>query len=97
MIWLKMASQVVLMVKNPPANAGRCKRQFRSLHQEDPLEEGVATHFSILAWRILGQRSLAGCSQFMGSHRVGHNRSKSACMRGKSHNISKQSLTLFPV
>ena len=27
--------------------------QFRSLVQEDPLEEGMATHSSILAWRIL--------------------------------------------
>ena len=26
--------------------------QVRSLRQEDPLEEGVATHSSILAWRI---------------------------------------------
>ena len=32
----------------------------RSLGQEDPLEKGMATHFSILAWRIHGQRSLAG-------------------------------------
>ena len=32
----------------------------RSLGQEDPLEEGMATHSSILAWRILpGQKSLA--------------------------------------
>ena len=28
------------------------ERQVRSLGQEDPLEEGVATHSSILAWRI---------------------------------------------
>ena len=28
--------------------------------REDPLEEGMATHSSILAWRIHGQRSLAG-------------------------------------
>ena len=31
----------------------------RSLDWEDPLEEGMATHSSILAWRIHGQRSLA--------------------------------------
>ena len=31
--------------------------QFQSLSQEDPLEEGMATHSSILAWRIPGQRS----------------------------------------
>ena len=36
------------MVKNPPAMQ---KTQVRSLDQEDPLEEGMATHSSILAWR----------------------------------------------
>ena len=41
------------MVKNPPANAGSI------LGQEDPLEEGMATHCSILVWIIPGQRSLA--------------------------------------
>ena len=33
-----------------------------SLGREDPLEEGMATHSSILAWRIPRQRSLAGYS-----------------------------------
>ena len=37
------------MVKNLPAMH---ETQARSLHQEDPLEEGMATHSSILAWRI---------------------------------------------
>ena len=32
------------------------------LDQEDPLEKGLATHSSIFAWRILGQRSLASYS-----------------------------------
>ena len=36
------------MVKNPPANAG----DVRFLGWEDPLEKGMATHSSILAWRI---------------------------------------------
>ena len=37
--------------------------QVRSLGGEDSLEEGVATHsWSILAWRIHGQRILAGYS-----------------------------------
>ena len=40
------------MVKNPPANAGDIRDSVRSLGQEDPLEEGMATHSSILAWRI---------------------------------------------
>ena len=39
-------------VKNPPANAGVEEMQVRSLGQEDPLEEGMATHSSILAWGI---------------------------------------------
>jgi len=35
---------------------------FRSLVQEDPLEEGMATYSSILAWEIPWQRSLVGYS-----------------------------------
>ena len=34
--------------------------QVRSLSQEDPLEEGVATHSSILAWRIPGTEEPGG-------------------------------------
>ena len=37
------------MVKNPPAIQ---ERQVQSLGQEDPLEEEMATHFSILSWEI---------------------------------------------
>ena len=37
------------LVKNPPA---MCKTWIRSLGWEDPLEKGMATHSSILAWRI---------------------------------------------
>ena len=40
------------MVKNLPTNADRQKTQVRSLGGEDPLEEGIATHSSILTWRI---------------------------------------------
>ena len=47
------ASQVALVVKNLPANAGRCKRhRFNPWVRKIPLEEGTATHSSILAWRI---------------------------------------------
>ena len=38
------------MVKNPPAMQ---ETQVQSLGQEDPLEKDVATHASVLAWRIL--------------------------------------------
>ena len=40
----------MLVVKNPPANAGDIRDG--SLGWEDPLEEGLATHSSILAWRL---------------------------------------------
>ena len=40
------------MVKNPSAKAGGLKDEVRSLSQEDLLEEGTATHSSILAWRL---------------------------------------------
>ena len=36
--------------------------QVQSLGWEDPLVEEMATHFSILAWKFHGQRSLAGYS-----------------------------------
>ena len=46
--------------------------QVRSLGPEDPLEEGVAAHSSILAWRI-PWREKPERPQSMGSQRVGHN------------------------
>ena len=42
-------SLVAQTVKNPPA---RQENQVQSLGQEDPLEKEMATHSSILAWRI---------------------------------------------
>ena len=44
---LKRASQVVLVVKNPPANAGDVREA--GLGWEDPLEEGMATPSRLLA------------------------------------------------
>ena len=43
-----------------------------SLCQEDLLEKEMATHFSILAWRVPWTEK-SGELQFMGSQRVGHN------------------------
>ena len=43
------ASLMAQMVKNSPAMQ---ETQVRSLAWEDPLEEGMATHSSILVWRI---------------------------------------------
>ena len=54
------ASLVAQSVENPPAVR---ETWVRSLGWEDPLEEGMATHSSVLAWRSAhGQRSLAGYS-----------------------------------
>ena len=46
------ASQMALVVKNLPANGGDIIDLGSILGQEDSLEEGMATHSSILAWRI---------------------------------------------
>ena len=59
------------MLKNPPANAGDARDTGSSPGQEDSLEEGMATHSSILAWRITWTEE-PGRLQFMESHRVGH-------------------------
>ena len=40
------------LVKNLPANAGGTETRVQSLGWEDPLEKEMATHSSILAWRI---------------------------------------------
>ena len=60
------------MVKNLPTNAGDIKRhRFSPWGQEDPLEEDMATHSSILAWRIPWTEEPVRL-QSMGSQRVGH-------------------------
>ena len=56
------------MVKNLPTMR---ETRVRSLGWEDPLEEGMAMHSSILAWRILWTEE-AGVLQSMRSQRVGH-------------------------
>ena len=53
-------------VKNPPA------MRIQSLGREDPLEKGMATHSSILAWRIPWTDE-PGRLQCMGPYRVRHN------------------------
>ena len=50
-----MTSLVAQLVKNPSA---MWKTWAQSLGWEEPLEEGMATHSSILAWRILMDRGL---------------------------------------
>ena len=74
---LHTASQVVLVVKS---SACQCRRQQMlvpsldgedPLHGEDPLQEEMATHFSILAWRVPWTGE-PGRLQSLGSQRVGH-------------------------
>ena len=61
------------MVKDPPANARDVKRQeFNSWVRKNPLKEGMATHSTILAWRIPWTEEPDGL-WYMGSQRVGHN------------------------
>ena len=57
------ASQVVIVVKNPPAMQ---ETQVRFLGQEDPLEKEMVTHSSILAWEMPWTEESGGL-QSMGS------------------------------
>ena len=65
------AFQVALVEKNPLANAGDIRDVVRSLGREEPLAGGMATHSSILAWRIPWTKGPGGL-QSTGSERVGH-------------------------
>ena len=64
-----MASLVSQMVKNLPAVQ---ESWILSMGWEDPLEMGMATHSSILAWRILWIEEFDQL-QSIGSQRVKHN------------------------
>ena len=59
------------MVKNLPAVQETLETWFQSLGQEDPLEKEMATHSSVLAWRIPWTEEPGGL-QSMGVT-VGHN------------------------
>ena len=58
------------MVKNPPAMQEVQETWVQSLDWEDPLEEGMATHSSILTWRIPWTEEPGGL-QSIGLQRVG--------------------------
>ena len=49
---VEWAFQVALVVKNLLANAGDIRDTDSILGRADPLEEGMATHSNMLAWRI---------------------------------------------
>ena len=67
---LPWASQVVLVVKNLPANAGGMRHRLDPW--EEPLEEEMASHSSILAWRIPWTEEPGGLES-TGSQKVRHN------------------------
>ena len=62
------ASLIAQLVKKLPATQ---ETEAQSRDQEDPLEEGVATHSSLLAWRIPWTEQPGGL-QSMGLQRVRH-------------------------
>ena len=67
--YMSLSSLMVQLVKNLPAMQ---ETRVRSPGQEDLLEKEMATHSSILAWRIPRMEE-HGRLQSMGSQRVGHN------------------------
>ena len=65
---MENSSLVSQLINNPPS---MWETWVQSLGREDPLEEGMATHSSILAWRIPWTEE-PGRLEFMVSQRVGH-------------------------
>ena len=68
MLYYYLGFLLAQMVKNQPAVL---EMQVQSLHRGDPLEKGMATRCSILAWRIPWTEE-PGRLQSMGLHRFGH-------------------------
>ena len=84
------------VVKNPPASAGDVRDTGLIPGLEHPLEEGMATHPSVLACRIPWTEEPSGL-QSMGSHRVGHDWIYLAHMRTWPWDVvSKAFLVLCP-
>ena len=67
-VWASLMAQ---WVENPPAMQETEETQVRSLGQEDSLEKEMATHSSVLAWKIPWTEEPGGL-QSMGSQRVRH-------------------------
>ena len=78
------ASLVAQMVKNPPAMQ---ETQVQSPGWEDTLEKGMASHSSILAWRIPWTEE-SGLLQSMWLQNVRHNWSDQALKQDTKDNIS---------
>ena len=67
-----ITSHVARVVMNSPGNAGDISDVGLIPELKDSLEEEMATHFSVFAWRIPWTEELSGL-QFMRSQRVGYN------------------------
>ena len=57
--------------------------RVRRLSQEDPLQKEMATHYSILAWKIPWTEDPASL-QFLGSQKVGHDRAHTHVKKEKT-------------
>ena len=66
---------MALVVKNIPVNAGDVRDMGWIPGSGDPLEKGMETHSSTLAWRIPWTEEQHGGLQSMGLQRAGHDRS----------------------
>ena len=69
---LRLAKSEALVAQRVKNLSAMQETQVPFLDQEDPLEKGMATHSSILAWRIPRTEESGGI-QSMGSQRIGHN------------------------
>ena len=76
------ASQVALVVKNQPVKARDIRDAGSILGSGRSPEEGMATHSSVLTWRIPWTEEPSGL-QSMGSHRVRHDWSDTTAASGK--------------
>ena len=83
--WDLRASLVAQIVKKPPAMQ---ETRVQSLGWEDPLGEGMATHSSILAWKIPWTEEPGGL-QSTGLRRAGHDWSYLACMHVRHRQWSR--------
>ena len=85
----------LLVVKNPPANAGDIRDPGSSLDLGDPLEEGMATHSSILVWRIPWTKEPGGLWS-IGWQRDRHNWSDGAHTQRGPHPNPQNLWTCYP-
>ena len=83
-------------VENPPAMQQLQETQVRSLGGEDPQEEEMATHSSILAW-IIPRTEEPGGLQSVGPQRVGHDLVTKPPPQDPSGPLGHKSLSVSPV